>query len=110
MNSATYTKLRSGAWGVRGIGAAPNSGDTVTVTKKSGVTDERVIARVVWSGPSRDGAGLAWIAAVEDDGGPRRGRGSRRSSRSTYRGMCEDAPCCGCCGPQSDNSDHWYAG
>ncbi len=22
--------------------------------------------------------------------------------------MCEDAPCCGCCGPQSDNQEAYY--
>jgi len=110
MNSASYTKLRSGAWGVRGIGTAPNSGDTVTVTKKSGATDERTVERVVWSGPARDGNGNAWIATVEADRAPRAYRGRRSSYRSAYRGMCEDAPCCGCCGPQSDNQDHWYIG
>lgn len=20
---------------------------------------------------------------------------------------CEDAPCCGCCGPNGDNEEHW---
>jgi hypothetical protein len=110
MGNASYTKLRSGAWGVRGSGEAPAVGDAVTVTKKSGASDVRTVERVVWSGPARDGNGQAWIASVEADRAPRAYRGSRRSSRSAYRGICEDAPCCGCCGPQSDNQDHWYAG
>lgn len=110
MANASYTKLRSGDWGIRGAGEPPAVGDTVEVTKKSGATDERTVARVVWSGPARDGAGNAWIATVAADRAPRASRGSRRYAPRLVRGMCEDAPCCGCCGPQSDNSDHWYGG
>jgi hypothetical protein len=109
MHEATYTKLQSGAWGIRGAGEPPAVGDAVNVTKRSGAVDSRTVERVVWSGPARDGNGLAWIAAVEEDRASRR-RGRRSSYRAVTARPCEDAPCCGCCGPQSDNSDHWYSG
>ena len=42
--------------------------------------------------PDVDDAGIRWVA----------GRGGVRAN-----GMCEDAPCCGCCGP---NGDGWAIG
>lgn len=82
---ASYTKLRSGDWGVRGEGAPPAVGDSVTVEKKSGETEVRTVSRVFWSGPSRDGSGLAWIAAVQADRAPSqpRRRTARRSDNRT---------------------------
>lgn len=47
--SATYTKLKSGNWGVRIEGAA-QAGQTITVTKRDGSTKSETIERVVWSG------------------------------------------------------------
>lgn len=44
----TYTKLRSGAWGVRCEGKV-KSGDRVTVRKKSGETRTESVERVVWT-------------------------------------------------------------
>jgi hypothetical protein len=48
--SATYTKLKSGEWGIRVTEGTVTEGQTVTVTKKSGETKEEVVAKVVWSG------------------------------------------------------------
>ena len=59
---ANYTKLKSGAWGVRVTGAAPKSGQRVTVTKKGGGTATETITRVVWSG---NGVHLCAIAAKQ---------------------------------------------
>lgn len=58
--NATYTKLRDGNWGLR-VEGAPQVGDAVTVVKKSGDTEERVIGRVVWTG-ERDGKTISLCA------------------------------------------------
>lgn len=50
---ATYTKLKSGAWGVRVKGARPQENHQVTVKKKSGDTKRETIDTVLWS--SEDG-------------------------------------------------------
>jgi hypothetical protein len=57
--ATTYTKLRSGAWGVRCTDAV-TVGDTVTVTKRDGSVKSETIATIVWRG---DGVTLAAIAA-----------------------------------------------
>lgn len=49
MSKTTYTKLRSGAWGIRTEGYIPNSGVSVLVTKKDGTTKREHVAEVVWS-------------------------------------------------------------
>jgi hypothetical protein len=59
---ATYTKLRSGEWGVRVLGSA-RDGQTVGVVKKSGERKTETIARVLWSGrDSRTGEQVALCA------------------------------------------------
>lgn len=55
--ACSYSKLKSGNWGVRSTQEIA-AGDTVTVTMKSGETREETVERVVWSG---DGV---WIAAL----------------------------------------------
>lgn len=47
--TATYTKLKSGNWGIRVQGEA-KAGDYVSVTKKDGTTKTERIERVVWTG------------------------------------------------------------
>ena len=47
--TATYTKLRSGEWGIRVRGEV-RRGDKVTVVKKSGETKMETVAAVVWRG------------------------------------------------------------
>lgn len=49
MSVATYTKLKSGGWGVRVVGTA-KAGDRVTVTTKAGVKKVETVTAVVWSG------------------------------------------------------------
>lgn len=75
--TATFTKLRSGNWGVRvPFQVAPE--DIVTVTKKSGTTKNVVIGKIVWRGkgvaiaeiipePRYQGAGHAKPAARKSD-------------------------------------------
>jgi hypothetical protein len=55
---ATFAKLRTGAWGVKG----PNlrEGERVTIHKKDGSTQTKTVGRILWTGP--DGATLATLA------------------------------------------------
>lgn len=43
----TYTKLKSGDWGVKGQVPAPTEGGTVTVTKRDGTSKNEVIGKIV---------------------------------------------------------------
>lgn len=54
----TYTKLKTGAWGLRGP-ASMKSGETVTVSKKSGELQQVTVGKVIWTG---NGIALATIA------------------------------------------------
>jgi hypothetical protein len=98
---ASFTKLRSGAWGIRVEGTRPADGSSVNVVKKDGSATTVVVARVIWS----DDGGTLHLAAIEEKkrGGYRRTNGpiEVRTSGGTFtqnaRGRCEDAPCCGCC-------------
>jgi hypothetical protein len=65
-NRITFTKLRDGSWGLRGLGLV--AGTTVTVTKRSGQTKRETVGRVMWTGD--DGLSIASIASA------------RRASRS----------------------------
>lgn len=44
---ATFTKLRSGDWGVKGTSLA--SGQAVTITKRDGSTSTVTIDRIIWT-------------------------------------------------------------
>lgn len=46
---ATYTKLKSGEWGIRVEGKV-SEGDVITVTKKDGATKSETVEKVVWTG------------------------------------------------------------
>jgi len=90
----SFTKLRSGDWGVRGSGPAPRQGERVTVTKRDGTVKTMTVQKVVW----QDGS--AWIAAVESEarGG---GHSSAGCNRCRYipgvrtAQIWEDCPSCG---------------
>lgn len=64
---ATYTKLKSGDWGLR-VAGKPAPGDTVSVNKKSGGSDERIVARVLWTG-DQDGKTVSLCTIGSADGG-----------------------------------------
>lgn len=74
--SATYTKLRSGDWGVRITGPVAQ-GDLVSVTKKSGEISWETISKVVWSG---NGVSLCAIVPQE--------RNSRTRQRNSGECQC----------------------
>lgn len=90
--TASYTKLKSGDWGVRVQGKVAE-GDVVTVTKKSGETKRETISKVVWSGN-----GVS-ICAIEQSASP---RGYRRSGRGGS-GRCRE------CGGPIRNAPHHRA-
>lgn len=97
--AATYTKLRSGNWGVRCTDRVA-VGDTVTVTKRDGGVKTETIAQIVWRG---DGVTLAAVApkgAATADAAPARGPrtgcacGSREGeSRATDCRTCRFDEC-----------------
>jgi hypothetical protein len=47
--SITFSKLRSGEWGIRGPASAIKAGANVTVTKRDGSTTDAIVYRVVWT-------------------------------------------------------------
>lgn len=61
---ATYTKLKSGDWGVRGDGQPPAPGTPVNVRKASGEIKSETIGRIVWQGSDTRTGQPAWLAAV----------------------------------------------
>lgn len=69
---ATYTKLKSGEWGIRVEGSA-REGQTVTVRKKDGTTKQEKIVKVVWSGN-----GIS-LCAIHQSYTPKAGRRGRLS-------------------------------
>lgn len=89
--TATYTKLRTGEWGVRCAATHAVIGADITVTKKSGETKTERIRSVVWTDTTTA------LVAIEKTERPA-SRGSKWSRAPRARGICEDAPCCGCCG------------
>lgn len=64
---ATYTKLRSGDWGVR-VQGIPEPGQSVLVRRKDGKAKWETIHRVLWRG---DGIALCSIVERSYRGGPR---------------------------------------
>src|SRR5438552_3646240 len=79
---ASYTKLKSGEWGVRVEGAV-KSGNRVTVRKKDGTTKVEVIGKVVWSG------GGVSLCAIEETV-------TERQANAGYgRGRQVRSDCCG---------------
>jgi hypothetical protein len=58
--TTTFTKLRSGQWGLRGSQSALQPGATIGVAKRDGSTKECVVGRVIWT---KDGIALATISA-----------------------------------------------
>ena len=60
---ATWTKLKSGEWGVRVEGKA-TAGQTVTVTKKSGETQTVTVGKVLWTG---NGVSLCTVSGSSNE-------------------------------------------
>ena len=56
--TATFTKLRSGAWGIRATTKVAE-GDRVEISKKDGTTKMETVAKIVWT----DGSSV-WLCAI----------------------------------------------
>ena len=102
MNStvtASYTKLRSGNWGIR-INGAAQAGDRVTVTTKAGATKSETIARVIWAGN-----GVAICAIIDRARPAARSWGNRGEWTGCSMGCREGEPnprCRSCCFDEYD--------
>ena len=81
---ATYTKLKSGAWGIRAESEAIRNGDQIIVTKKDGSTKIEIVEAVVWRG---NGVSVCAIGAMASSGY------SYRASNAAPRGRV--CPECG---------------
>lgn len=96
----SYTKLKSGNWGIRSTTAIA-AGQTVTVTKRDGGTKLETVERVVWSG---NGVWLAAIAQRAQSSTSSRYAGRERMGSghgyaapvAGYSRYCTDNSSCGC--------------
>ena len=68
----SFSKLKTGAWGIRGTGIT--IGVPLVVTKRDGSTTRAVASRILWTG--EDGTQLAAVAEI-----PRRGASYQRQRR-----------------------------
>ena len=96
---ATYTKLRSGDWGIRinlAVYPEPETGSLLNVAKRSGETKQERVSRVLWTGDGYNGQPVA-LATIERTARSRTGKRHHPEYKTTSGGKCEDAPCCGCC-------------
>lgn len=82
----TYSKLKTGNWGLRST-TALTEGASVTVVKKSGDTKSERVGRLVW----RSDDGSVFLYACADEG---RAPGSN-GARSARRGPPRDWRPCG---------------
>lgn len=92
----TYTKLKSGEWGVRSKGAAPlQPGVMVMVRKKSGETKQEKVKQVLWTG-TEDGQTVS-ICAIERGGSSGARCGVGKGAPRTRRASCSCTdPSCEC--------------
>lgn len=98
--TASFSKLRDGAWGVKVKGLVPDPGDEIEVTKKDGTKQPVTIARVLWH-EGRDA-----LCSVEESRKRSPGRGGYRPQygRDYCGGRCPvdghrctaDNPCHDC--------------
>ena len=89
----TYTKLNSGAWGVRVAGNVA-AGASVAVSTKAGATKHETIERVLWTGPDKYSGGIISLCAIT----PRTTSsvfGGFRAPRGTYAPGGRRCPMCG---------------
>jgi hypothetical protein len=95
---SSYTKLKSGEWGIRVVGAAVKAGDTVQVWTKAGVQKFETVVCVLWSGPDKASGETVSLCAIKKFPSRTRGYGfshdgGPRGSRSCY--MCGSYYCDG---------------
>lgn len=101
---ASFTKLRSGDWGIRVTGGVPEAGQSVVVAKRDGSSDTVSVDRVVWSGE-----GVALCAIVRRAKGRSGGYYSQRASRYRPCGYpgCSPGYCDECDGEGAGAGGGW---
>lgn len=62
----TFTKLKTGAWGLRGPGLV--EGERVTVEKRDGSQETKTVGRVLWTDPNGSGVSVAALASDTSEG------------------------------------------
>jgi hypothetical protein len=80
--TGTYTKLRTGEWGVRIVGQAPVVGQVVMVQKRNGETKEEAIGGIVWSG---GGVTICSITRAANEKSSNGGRYGTARARRAWR-------------------------
>lgn len=82
--ATTWTKLKTGAWGLRGASSILKDGASVVVSKKSGELQNVTVGKVIWSG---NGVALATVASSGSTStSSRRTSAVRKSSYTGVRG------------------------
>lgn len=99
----SYTKLKSGDWGVRVEGQTVTVNQVVTIRKKDGTTKQETVQRVIWTG---NGVQLCAIAATPSHRvTTARSSGYQRSGGGEYCGYpcpVTGRKCCAANGPCHD--------
>jgi hypothetical protein len=85
--TATYTRLRSGEWGIRIVGGQPQPGAVVAVGRRDGTVVHETIGRILWTGPGRDGETVTLATIPHRERRRSSGRG-RRYAGGRYE--CEE--------------------
>lgn len=88
MNS--YTKLKSGAWGVRVQGTKPDAGSSVTVRTKAGAEKTETIIEVLWSGADKTSGETVSLCSIAQRARPSNGNGNGGGNSYGRRYECED--------------------
>lgn len=101
---ASYTKLKSGEWGVRSETQAPE-GATIEVKTKAGEVKSETITKQVWTGRDRDGR-IVYLYAIAQRARVSNGRRGRRLPLGSgagatggprgYSNYCTDNADCPC--------------
>lgn len=98
---ATFTKLKSGEYGIRAEGTL-SVGQSVTVTKRDGSTSRVVVKKILWSGRDRDTGRTVTLAAIEQD------RPSNESRSSGYGSQRQSTVCPRCGGDENNQVECSY--
>ena len=85
---ASYTKLKSGGWGIRINSDSIRKGELVEVVKKNGSKSMETVGAILWSG---NGASICSIATGMTNADRNNNDGGRRSKRPCY--MCGSHYC-----------------
>ena len=100
--AATYTKLKSGAWGVRVSGTA-TVGQSITVSKKDGSQKNETVGAILWTGVARDGRQASLVTIVPtarsgSSGAPYRNSVQYGGRNGGYTRRCQPCGYPGCTG------------